>query len=506
MSAQYCLSCMRSIPSGGRGCPVCGSSAAHPPVSPNALRPGTILSGKYLVGKTLGQGGFGITYLGLDLVLQKKVAIKEYYPSCTGMVTRQNGGAVLWVKGSLNAEGQEMSRQSFLKEARKMARVGSVPGIVTVDDLFSENNTSYIVMDFVEGETLANVLQQTGIMSFADCTQLMMPMISSLSQMHDRGIIHRDISPDNIMVKKDGSIMLLDLGAAKEINIQKKDGTMQSSQLIHKNGFSPIEQYISASKIGSWTDVYATCATMYYCCTGMLPPMATERVNNTPLQRHANLSSAEYALLAEGMAVDSKDRIQNMRELAEKIQKITKRRSIHASGKAHNPISSSIKHFDQKKASSFFEDPLCIAGLILGAEAAVKLFTGFADASITPAVLMQVCSYLLALYAILQKPINKNIFACGLLLLGAAYFSFGMLSTYAAASAMFLGGVLVLLNSSSNPARREWLPRYWGMVFVLFAAYAVMLCLESFTAFDMLTELAFGAAMYLVFRQLISGR
>ena len=127
-------------------------------------------------------------------------------------------------------------------------------------------------MDFIEGETLLKKLQKNGPMDFDSCVKLMTPIMQALAEVHEHGIIHRDISPDNIMVQPDGKLILLDLGAAKDLDIQGKDGSMQSSQMVAKQGFSPIEQYWENGNVGPWTDVYAMAATIYYCCTGVLPP------------------------------------------------------------------------------------------------------------------------------------------------------------------------------------------------------------------------------------------
>lgn len=222
MSMQYCMKCMSKQFPGVSVCPHCGTPYRQSIQTANALKPGYILNGKYLVGAVLGEGGFGITYIGLDLLLEKKVAIKEYFPISTDMVRRHNASAVVWSSEVSQENGQSANLDCFLQEARKLAKVDSIPCVVNVLDLFSQNNTAYIVMDYIEGETLAQKLQWEGPMPFAKCFSILTPIIQALAQVHRLGIIHRDISPDNIMIQPDGSLMLLDLGAAKEIDIQKK--------------------------------------------------------------------------------------------------------------------------------------------------------------------------------------------------------------------------------------------------------------------------------------------
>ena len=303
---------MHALAAGETFCSECGRPYGRVETEPFALKPGTILDGKYLVGEMLGQGGFGITYIGFDLLLEQKVAIKEYYPMSTGMVSRENSTTVVWSSAVMQKSGMEKGFDSFLKEARKMAKLGGIPGVVGVKSVFIQNETAYIVMDFIEGETLLKKLQREGPMDYGTCVSLMTPIMQALSEVHKHGIIHRDISPDNIMVQNDGRLILLDLGAAKDLDIQGKDGNMQSSQMVAKQGFSPVEQYGQAGKIGPWTDVYAMAATIYYCCTGVLPPSATDRMIEDTLTCRPRLTKEEFDVLAFCMNVLPQNRPQNM--------------------------------------------------------------------------------------------------------------------------------------------------------------------------------------------------
>ena len=312
MEIRRCMKCMHPLAAGETVCPECGRTYGSANEESFALKPGTILEGKYLVGEMLGQGGFGITYIGFDLLLEQKVAIKEYFPMSTGMVTRENSTAVVWSSAVMQKSGVEKGFDSFLKEARKMAKLGGIPGVVGVKSVFIQNETAYIVMDFIEGETLLKKLQREGSMDFDTCVSLMTPIMQALSEVHKHGIIHRDISPDNIMVRLDGRLILLDLGAAKDLDIQGKDGTMQSSQMVAKQGFSPVEQYGRDGKIGPWTDVYAMAATIYYCCTGVLPPSATDRMIEDTLTCRPRLTKEQFDVLAFCMSVLPQNRPQDM--------------------------------------------------------------------------------------------------------------------------------------------------------------------------------------------------
>ena len=312
MEIRRCMKCMHALAAGETVCPECGRPYGSVKAESFALKPGTILDGKYLVGEMLGQGGFGITYIGFDLLLEQKIAIKEYFPMSTGMVSREGRSTVVWSDAVMQKSGVEKGFDSFLKEARKMAKLRSIPSVVGVNSVFIQNETAYIVMDFIEGETLLKKLQREGPMDYGTCISLMTPIMQALAEVHKHGIIHRDISPDNIMVQNDGRLILLDLGAAKDLDIQGKDGTMQSSQMVAKQGFSPVEQYGRDGKIGSWTDVYAMAATIYYCCTGVLPPSATDRMIEDTLTCRPRLTKEQFDVLAFCMSVLPQNRPQDM--------------------------------------------------------------------------------------------------------------------------------------------------------------------------------------------------
>ena len=310
---------MHPLTAGETVCPECGRAYGSVNAESFALKPGTILEGKYLVGEMLGQGGFGITYIGFDLLLEQKVAIKEYYPMSTGMVSRDGHSTVVWSSAMMGKTGTQKGFDSFLKEARKMAKLGGIPGVVGVKSVFIQNETAYIVMDFIEGETLLKKLQKNGPMDFDSCVKLMTPIMQALSEVHEHGIIHRDISPDNIMVRPDGKLILLDLGAAKDLDIQGNDGSVQSSQMVAKHGFSPIEQYSKSGKVGPWTDIYAMAATIYYCCTGILPPPATDRTIDDTLACQPLLTQAQFDILADCMHMRPQDRPQSMDTLLQML-------------------------------------------------------------------------------------------------------------------------------------------------------------------------------------------
>ena len=309
MELSKCLGCMEDFR--GYPCPGCGYDPKTTKNAEYALTPGTILAGKYLVGKVLGQGGFGITYIGWDIPLERKVAVKEYYPS--GQVSRSPGTRNLtWYTTEAAEQARRDGMQMFLKEARKMSRADGIPGVVRVLDLFQENGTAYIVMEFIEGVTLKAKLQQTGPLPWEQVRELFLSVIQTMAQVHKAGLVHRDLSPDNIMLLPNGGVKILDLGAAKDLSINSGASSMQ----VAKSGFSPLEQYTQRGGSGPWTDVYSMAATIYYTLTGKLPPNAIDRMDKDTLswENAALLALPPQALkaLQKAMAVQAQNRTQSM--------------------------------------------------------------------------------------------------------------------------------------------------------------------------------------------------
>lgn len=183
METTRCVNCMNIIEESASVCPHCGYGQKTEPF-PFGVKLGTILLGRYLVGRVLGQGGFGIAYVGYDLTLEIKTAVKEYFPA--GSVTRNNtiSNQVQWNTALIDREQWQKGCESFLKEARRMAKLDTLSGIVRVRDTFPENQTAYIVMDYIEGETLKQRLMKTGTMNFTECLNLLRPLMESLGKMY----------------------------------------------------------------------------------------------------------------------------------------------------------------------------------------------------------------------------------------------------------------------------------------------------------------------------------
>lgn len=309
---NVCLFCFGDLDK-KRVCLNCGRRAEDEPTPAHRLPPRLLLNGKYLIVRTLGEGGFGITYLAWDAVCGEKVAIKEYFP--TGFVTRAPRSAdVLYRKENRTAASRGLKR--FTAEARILAEVQGLSGIVSVLDYFCENETAYIVMEYLDGISLKKyVAKKGGRLPVSDVLGIMRPIMDSLIPVHEKGLIHRDISPDNIIITKNGKVKLIDFGAAKQTNIEGK-----SLSIVLKQGFAPEEQYRTHGEQGPWTDVYALAATIYYCITGQMPPESIQRLVKDTIMRPSELgvkiaTSRENALM-KALSVYKKNRYETVKQFA----------------------------------------------------------------------------------------------------------------------------------------------------------------------------------------------
>ena len=266
-----CLGCMAEYETNSQACPNCGYVPGTPAESLLHLQPGTVLAGRYIIGKVIGFGGFGVTYISWDQTLQQPVAIKEYLPS--EFATRAGGQTHVTVFSGNKAEQFAGGMVKFIDEARKLAKFQSEEGIVRVYDSFEANNTAYIVMEYLDGETLTAYLEREGKIPINQAIEMLTPVIHSLEAVHQAGVIHRDIAPDNIMITKDGQVKLIDFGAARYATTSHS----RSLTVIIKPGYSPEEQYRSRGDQGPHTDVYSLGAVLYRMVTGTTPPDALER-------------------------------------------------------------------------------------------------------------------------------------------------------------------------------------------------------------------------------------
>ena len=315
--SQTCSNCFTEIPDGESTCPVCGySSDKDSGKYPMALPVGTVLNGRYILGRTLGQGGFGITYVAKDHKTGNLVAVKEYFPET--LATRTNDKTISAYTDQ-REENFSYGKECFLKEAETLAQFIGNPNIVRVYSYFEENNTAYFVMDYVDGVSLRDYLKEQGKISWEKAKELLFPIMDALSEVHSKGIIHRDVTPDNIYITKDGVVKLLDFGAAR----YSLGDRSRSLDVVLKPGFAPREQYSRRSRQGPYTDVYALAATYYFAITGRLPPDSIDRQDHDELILPSSLGvkippTVEDAL-CKGLAVSSLERFQNMEEFKQAL-------------------------------------------------------------------------------------------------------------------------------------------------------------------------------------------
>ncbi len=301
------------------------------------LRKGTRLIGRYTIEGVLGQGGFGITYLGMDELHKKKVAIKEFFPQ--GIVTRNieyEDTVTVTLVGE--KENYDKGKERFLKEAQTMAMFSKDKGIVKALDFFEINNTAYIVMEYLEGVTLKQYLVENKRIDAEDLVELLVPLIEALDEIHSQGLIHRDISPDNIMVLPDGRIKLMDFGAARDYT----EFGEKSLSIVLKPGYAPPEQYQTHGVQGPWTDIYALCATMYKCITGENPPDAIDRLVDDHLKKISafgfTVSPQIEEAIIKGMSVAAKDRYQNVGDFCEDLYGGYEERSVSEAEESQSQV------------------------------------------------------------------------------------------------------------------------------------------------------------------------
>lgn len=307
-----CMNCMQNKGSTVAPCPHCGCDERQQKSHPLYLQPRTLLKNQYLIGKPLGQGGFGITYVGLDKWLQKKVAIKEYLPSA--LATRDFlTSFIIPVKKQEDAFNKGL--QLFIHEARHLAKFNH-PNIVRVINFFEENQTGYMVMEYLEGDSPESILTQTGgRLPVAQALAIILPILDALTEVHAQHLYHCDISAQNLRILTTGVPILIDFGAARHIIGEQS----RSLTVVLKHGYSPLEQYSGKGKIGPWTDIYACGALLYLMITGNLPPAATDRFGEDTLIAPINLPNVDISpvlndAIIRALGIKLEDRFQTVPE------------------------------------------------------------------------------------------------------------------------------------------------------------------------------------------------
>lgn len=282
------------------------------------LKKGTVLAGKYRICDVISEGGFGIVYLGFDIVLKMNVAIKEYFPR--RLVTRKKDENTIYIyRDNVNEERFTKGVQKFLNEARILAQFHKLESIVTVRDFFCENDTAYIVSEHIIGESVKEYVIKHGGMEPDKVLSMMRPILKSLSIIHKSGLLHRDIAPDNIIIQ-DEKAVLIDFGAARLNGTEEE----HSKTVFFKRGYSAEEQYICQGNQGPETDIYAVCATMYYMLTGRQPEESVQRhirdnVISLEKQKDIHMPKAKKRAIMKGMSVSIEKRYATVEELCRRL-------------------------------------------------------------------------------------------------------------------------------------------------------------------------------------------
>lgn len=319
MVEKICYNCFRKLEEEQERCPLCGYDLQSDAGKyPTALPYGSVLNGCYLIGRVLGQGGFGITYKAQEWKTKKIVAIKEYMPDT---LANRTNGTMVSAYSDKRMESFEYGKKCFLDEARTLAEFIGNPNIVRVHSYFEENGTAYFVMDYIEGQSFQEYIEQWGgRIPWQEAEKILFPAIEALSAVHEKGIIHRDMTPDNIFITAENVVQLLDFGSAR----YSWGNQSQSLDIILKHGYAPIEQYSRHGRQGPYTDVYSVAACFYFSITGHIPPDAIDRPGDDRLIPPSSLGinipvHMEDAIL-KGLSIYSADRFPNMRAFKAALQ------------------------------------------------------------------------------------------------------------------------------------------------------------------------------------------
>lgn len=276
---------------------------------PLALPKGTILAGQYTIDDVLGQGGFGITYVATDYKTGQKVAVKEFFPDS---LAYREMTTVISYPGE-RAENYEYGKENFLQEAKTLAEFIGCENIVRIYSYFEENGTAYFVMEYIEGVSFDNYLKDMGgKISCDEAKNILVPIMEALAIVHSKGIVHRDVTPDNIYITSEGTVKLLDFGAARYSLGDKS----KSLDVILKHGFAPKEQYTRRGKQGPFTDIYSLGATFYFAVTGRRPPDSIDRIEEDelipPSSLGVKITSYQEEAILHALEVSPQSRYQSM--------------------------------------------------------------------------------------------------------------------------------------------------------------------------------------------------
>lgn len=324
---KLCMGCMNEIEDHLSTCPYCGFNETTLRQESYYLDPGTIIGGKYIVGRVLSYGGHTVSYMGMDAEMNRKVIVKEYLPS--DFSTRSEGEKDVTIYSGDGQEQFEQGLTNFLNEANRIQQLQNAKGIAKVYDCLAENETGYVISEYVEGRTLKEILDSGKRYSAEEAADFIRQILAGLADVHRMDIVHCDISPETIMVTDSGEIKLTDFGATRYVTTANS----KSLSIILKRGYAPEEQYRSKGVRGPWTDVYALGAVMYLMITGEVPQESVERALSDDLKEPSKMGidipkNIENALM-NALNVYQQDRTQSAEAFLQELNSSeVKRRKV----------------------------------------------------------------------------------------------------------------------------------------------------------------------------------
>ena len=314
---RFCENCFEETE--GAVCKACGFDPSDSAPDPSMLAPGNVLLNRYVIGRVIGKGGFGITYLAFDALVGKKIAVKEYFPN--GVAQRTAASTEVAVTSADSAEAFKLGAEKFYNEARLVAKFNGNPNIVGVYDCFYENGTVYIAMEYLRGQTLKEYIRDNGVLKAPQALYIAKNICGALVVAHSASVLHRDISPDNIIICDNGDIKLIDFGAARQVVAEHS----QSFSVIIKPGFAPPEQYRKKGNQGPWTDVYSVGTTLYFSLTGDIPedPSARFDDDDTFKENQFDIDSTIWDIITKATKLNSDERYPDAYELKKALDLVS---------------------------------------------------------------------------------------------------------------------------------------------------------------------------------------
>ncbi len=314
---KRCENCFEEI--NKTPCSYCGYDPANSTSDSTLLLPGSILSENYMIGNVIGIGGFGVTYLAYSKSADSRAAVKEYFPR--GIAHRASDGVTVNTVSAEDSADFEEGAEKLYNEAEIVSEFKDNPNIVTIYDFFRANNTVYLTMEFLQGKTLKEYIRDHGTLDSAKAAYVAQCVLNALSAMHGANVLHRDISPDNIILCGNGDVKLIDFGAARQIVAERT----QNFSAIVKFGFAPPEQYRKKNEQGAWSDIYSLGATLYYALTGDIPSDPISRFDNDDTFKENNfgIDGELWSIITKATKLNSDERYKDSKEMSGALKQLS---------------------------------------------------------------------------------------------------------------------------------------------------------------------------------------